>query len=332
MIAEVTQPIAESKLAIDLRTQMPYRGICYPLGFGVEILTNSQDVLDTAFDIWRGNQPLRPASAIQVHIMVGDSGTSECPPAPTFHLHRHLLSFVADEHNHAVCDLAGSFGYAHVSRAALRDPLYFRYHFLEGLVMALISGGHAPALHAACVVRHGRGILLCGESGAGKSTLAYACARAGFTYVSDDASYLLRNSEYPCVVGPSNKIRFRPSSKDLFPELQGRALTPRLEGKPSIEVPTSEFPGLITASEARIDFLVLLNRQPVSVPELEHVDTEIALERFHDLLYPVEEIRAQQIAALQVLANVEAFEFRYSNLDEAVRWLDGLAAGQRSRT
>jgi len=305
--------------------EMPYRGVFYPLGFGVEICSNDRQVLEAANQVWGQLRPRQSSAIVQLRIGVGESSSIECPPSPTVRAQRYLISFIANVENHATCDLNTGFGFACISRIALQHRLYFRYHFLEPLVMVLVSGFCAPALHAACVGCLGRGILLCGNSGAGKSTLAYACARAGFTYISDDASYLLRDSEHPRVAGHSHQVRFRPSSVRFFPELQGRELTPRLEGKPSIEVPTSELPGLITAQEARVHYLILLKRSPFAAAELRPISIGIALERLHESLFPVAEIRSLQIAALQQLATVQAFEFHYWDLDDAVRCLETLA-------
>jgi hypothetical protein len=173
---------------------------------------------------------------------------------------------------------------------------------------------------------------LCGDSGAGKSTLAYACARAGFTYISDDASYLLRDSEKPHVIGHPHKFRFRPSCTELFPELGGRALTPRLEGKPSIEVPSAELPGILTSPGAVIHYIILLKRSTGAAAHLTPVTTQIALEYLERGLYPVEEIRAKQRATLQRLAGVPAFEFHYSGLHAAIECLNTLVSGIGSGT
>ena len=97
------------------------------------------------------------------------------------------------------------------------------------------------------------GLLLCGASGAGKSTLAYACARTGFTYTTDDASYVVWNVKRASIRGNAHQVRFRPSALSLFTELEGRELTPRTEGKPSIEVRTAELPYIATAVEAAVD-------------------------------------------------------------------------------
>jgi len=316
-----TSPEHERPLASD---DLPLRAVFYPLGFGVEIRTNAPEVLDAATEIWGHLRPRQISSTVQIRFAVTDSTAIECPAAPIFTGQRHLVSMIADVDNYAICDLRTAFGFARISRIALQDPLYFRYYFLESIALLLISSTHAPALHAACVSLHGQGFLLCGQSGAGKSTLAYACARAGFTYITDDASYLLRDADHPRIVGLSHKIRFRPHSRELFPELQQHEISPRMEGKPSIEVMTSELTGLTTAQEARIHYLILLDRQPGSVAELTPIPIAIALERFHENLYPVEEVRVEQIAALDQLKATEAYEFRYSTLDEAIHCLRSL--------
>ena len=77
-----------------------------------------------------------------------------------------------------------------VTPAAADSARYLRYFFLEAAALSMISSLRAFPVHGACVRAGGKGVLLCGDSGEGKSTLAYAGARAGWTYVSDDATYI----------------------------------------------------------------------------------------------------------------------------------------------
>ena len=111
----------------------------------------------------------------------------------------------------------------------------------------------------------------------------------------------------------------------LFPELQGHGLTPRAEGKPSIEIPTSDLPGLITTDEAPIHFLIQLDRHAQGPAELVPMTTEAVLKRFEEALYPGPEIRREQIAALRSLSSLKAYKLRYSFLAEAVGKLELLA-------
>ena len=313
------------------KREMPFRGVFYPLGFCVEIYTNACEVLEAANESWGHLHPSRTNVMIRLCIGVNDSISTECPPAPTVRAQGHLLTIIADAENQATADLNAAFGFMWVNSTTLHHRLYFRYHFLEALALVIVSGTFAPAIHAACISHRGRGLLLIGPSGAGKSTLAYACARAGFTYISDDASYLLRDTDHPRVVGHSHKFRFRPSSRELFPELQSYELAPRLEGKPSIEVQTSALHGLLTSKEARIHFLILLRRSASASAKLTPASTDSALACLEEGLYPVEEIRRSQVDTLQQLASLQAFEFSYSNLEEAILCLEALTRAAESR-
>ena len=173
----------------------------------------------------------------------------------------------------------------------------------------------------------GKGVLLCGNSGAGKSSLAYACARAGWKYISDDASYLVRKGGGRLVVGNSHQVRFRPSAAELFPELEGLSPTPRATGKPSIEVPTALMPGVTTARHSTVEYIIFLNRVESDRAELVPFPKELALEwasQSQAGTAPNDEIQA---ASVRELLNAKLFELRYRTLDGAVAQLEGLIRG-----
>ncbi|WP_213805484.1 aldolase [Granulicella sp. dw_53] len=306
------------------RVALPLSAVFYPLGFAVEISTNTQVVLDAAAMNWGSLRRIYPKEMLKLKIVIAPGGSEVCPPAPVIRGQRHLLSIVADAHNQAICDLQAGVAYMWLNDSALHHLDYLQHHFLEAATLVLISGLYATPLHAACVSLNGHGMLLCGESGAGKSSLAYACARTGWTFTSDDASYLLRNGLRPKAIGNSRQVRFRPSAKDLFPELQGRGITPRLEGKPSIEVPTAELPPLVTADEATIHSIIFLNRQQFADAELIPLDRNTISERFRKDLYPTDYIQTLQVEALEQLASAAAFELRYCVLEDAVECLQTL--------
>jgi hypothetical protein len=169
-------------------------------------------------------------------------------------------------------------------------------------------------------------MLLCGESGAGKSTLSYACARAGWTYTSDDASYMLHDTMPPRIIGNAHQVRFRPAAKMLFPELEGYGLTPRAEGKPSIEVPIARIlPGAVTSEESPVHFLIFLKREPSAYAELTPISNDEALEHLHSARYLSEEMQEVKRRQLRQLAHLPAYELRYRDLQPAIECLDKLA-------
>jgi hypothetical protein len=304
---------------------LPLREIFYPLGFAFEIVTNRQSVLNAASESWRHSRPRDAGPVLQLRIGVTPGISGTCPPAPVARGQQHLISLIADAQNHAICDLNAGFAFAWLTEDALANRSYARYHFLEAVALILISTIYATPIHAACVSRHGRGMLLCGPSGTGKSTLAYACARRGWIFTSDDASYLRHHASDLRVVGNSHQVRFRPSAKDLFPELRGRSITPRAEGKPSIEVPTAELPGIVTADEALVHHIILLTRVPSAYAELRPLPREAAQQYFRQYLQLPEKIQKMQSEAASSFATADVYELRYQDLDQAIECLDLLA-------
>jgi hypothetical protein len=307
--------------------KLPLRGIFHPLGYPVEILTNDSAVLECARESFGHARPSRTAPPLQLRLGVSHRGGPACPPAPTRREFNHLYSLVADADNQALLDLKTGISFAWLTQSAVNNRIYLRYNFLDKITYLLLGASVVTDLHAACVSRDEKGILLCGNSGAGKSTLAYACARSGWTYTSDDTSYLINEADPPRVIGHSHRARFRPSAKSLFPELENHQVTPRLEGKPSIEVLVSELPISHTATEATVDFVVYLNRHPSGGARLIPLPNGTATKRACRELYSAGEIRAKHERILEILSDIPTYELQYCDLYQGVRTLGRLTEG-----
>jgi len=306
-------------------TSLPFHETYFPLGFPLTIATNSTDVLDAAAQSWGTFSKLFDTEPIRMQIGVTTSSSSECPPPPACRVRDHLTTNIADGENFAICDHAQGYSLVWVTTATLQHRDYFRYFFLDSSAMCCIAARYATGIHAGCVALGGAGLLLCGDSGAGKSTLSYACARAGFTYVSDDGSYLVHNRDDRLVVGNSSQVRFRPSARNLFPELRSCTVMRRAGfGKPSVEMATGVHPSLETSNTAVIRHIVFLNRN-VQNQELAVFPTGAArlymLQRVHCMPY----LGSLHTQAIDRLLQVDAFELRYNQLDWAVERLELLA-------
>ena len=248
------------------------------------------------------------------------------PPPPVYRSRSHLLSLTADGGNFGVCDLTAAFAYAWFTAPAARHPSYVRHYFLDAIGYTLISHRYLAPVHGACISRDGRGILLCGAAGAGKSTLAYACARKGWAFISDDSSFMVRNLNDRTIIGNPYKMRFRPSATRLFPELAGRVAVFAPNGKPTIEVPTSELEFVQTARVATIECIVFLNRRAGAAPTLVQFSRETAFQELEQVVFFGEDsVRELQRAALHRLLDGGLYEFIYDNLEAAVECLERLA-------
>lgn len=301
---------------------LPLTDTFYPLGYPVRIFTNSLDVLLAAFDAFGHAREAHPGEPLTIRIGVSQGSSSSCPPEPTRREYNHLYSLVADGENQALLDLQRCASFTWVTESAVRNRLYFRYNFLEKVVYLLLGSSVVTDLHAACISKDGRGILLCGDSGAGKSTLAYACARAGWTYTSDDTSYLINDSHPPRVIGHSHRARFRPAAKLLFPELADFEISPRLEGKPSLEILTSALPIASTAPEVEVGFILYLDRNSPGLGNLTELPEGTGFKRLCKELFSAGEIRARHEQKLEALWNIPTFELQYQSTDEAIEILD----------
>jgi hypothetical protein len=304
--------------------KLPLRKDFYPLGYSVEILTNEPQVLVAAQECFGHADFTRERTALQIRVGVSYRTGAECPPEPVRRQFAHLYSLVADTENQAVLDLATGTNFLWLTNATVENRLYLRSNFLEKVVYLLLGGSFVTDIHAGCVGKHGKGILLCGDSGAGKSTLAYACARAGWTYTSDDTSYLINNSAYPRVIGHCHRARFRPTAKMLFPELEGHVLSPRMEEKPSIEVPTRELPIQSTSIEAAVHFIVFLNRHPQAKGNLVRLPKGTSTRRIGQELFSAGEIRARHETVLEALADVPTYDLHYHGISDGIGALDSL--------
>jgi hypothetical protein len=302
---------------------LPYTGRYYPYGFPVEIAADSREVLEAANESWGLHQPRFSKPPIRIHVMTGE-GSRELPPAPAFRAQRHLLTIISDQYNFAVCDRLQAFGYCWVTRATLADPVFFRWHFLDAAVYILLEQTSCTGVHAACVVREGSGVLLIGASGMGKSTLAYACARQGWTFVTDDGSTLLWDRRDRAVAGEPHRFRFREGAAEIFPELRGLTVGRQLDHKPTIEVRTAGLP-IRTAPECTVERIVFLDRCPGRSARMAPVGMEEARERLMgDTTLWEPEVQARRIEVLESLLEAPAFELRYSSHEDAVPLLERL--------
>lgn len=314
------QPLDFSRHAIEI-PELLLRQTFYPLGFPADVRTNSSEVLGLARKLWGRFEKKFDTETIHIDVHVAEGGSAECPPAPTYRLTKPVLTAIADADNFFVSDLEQNKTRMTISHATEKQKLYLRYFFLEAIVGCHIAWHFTTPVHAACVVLHGRGVLLVGDSGAGKSSLAFACARAGWTYVSDDASFLLNGGRERIVTGNCHQIRLRPAAAELFPEINGLEITPRAAGKPSIEIPTASMRHIACAQTARVDFMIFLNRRTGGLPELVPYRKEVARYFMRQLLFGSAESLAEQYDAIDRLLTAEILELRYTNLEWAVERL-----------
>jgi hypothetical protein len=300
---------------------LPIRARFYPLGFPLDIATNSQAVLAGFAKSWRYFPQAFDEPMIQLRVAVDAGDASPLPPEPTFRAQKHLLAFVAGPRNFAFCDMARAFGFCWLTATAVAHSDYMRYHFLDAMVHSMLERHRLTSVHAACVAMNGRGLLLFGDAGAGKSCLVFACAKRGWILIGDDGIALVRGTDDNIALGNPYHIRFRESAIALFPELAVEPTSTTRNGEVSIELATSDLP-IVTARNCQVERVVILDRNGAETAEIVPVHRSEALRRLESELPLIdEEVQPARLVSIRNLLRVDACKLRYGNFDSAVEKL-----------
>jgi len=295
----------------------------FPLGFPLELETNSPDVVEAADEGWGRFSKAFDEAPVRLALGMTDSNSVPSEFRSTFRSREHLMFFVADPENFLTFDFSSGYAFGWISRPVAADHPLLRYRFLTAAVMLVEQSALAP-LHGALLMRNGCGVMLCGDSFAGKSTLAYACARSGWTYISDDGIYLVRSRLDRYAIGDPHTIRFREDARALFPELAGHMPVVRPNGKIAIETFTHELP-IDIAPGCSIDHIVYLNRQQHGHASLRHYPKDQALEEWEKYAsFGTDQVRAEQRRCHKRLWRAGFWELTYSHFDDAVARLEHL--------
>lgn len=301
------------------------RQTLYPFGFPLELESNSPDVMTAADEGWGAFEKAFDAQPVRMSLGVVGRSREPLPLESVIRARGNLMSVIADPNNFVICDFNARFAFGWVTHNTAADHPLLRYRFLVAAGATLVEQEAFTPLHGALVSRNRSGVMLAGDSFAGKSTLAYACARTGWTYVSDDAAFLVRDRSDCYAVGDPYSIRFRPDAPALFPELANHVPSVRPNGKVAIEVRTSDL-ALHTAAGCHVDHVVYLHRQAGRRQVgLSPLAPRRALEDWskHNVLGTAKRQEARRASHARLLS-AQLWEMRYSDLDDAVERLNRL--------
>ncbi len=300
--------------------------VFFPMGFPVEIETDAPEIIAAAEQAWSRYSRVWEREPVRIRVRVS-AERETVSNAPRVEFDGAWMSIVRSGANEARADLSGATAEIRVTHEVAADSAYFNYHFLKPLAYLLLAPRNFAFVHASCVARNGRAMMLCGDALAGKTCLAFACARRGWTFLSGDATHLLHDSLDFSVVGRPFSIRFRESAKALFPELTAWPAAMRPNGKTSIEVDTDRL-GLQTVLRAPASHIIFLERTAAGSAKIASMTAHEALRRLDQAVFFGDgAVRQRQRATLAHFASLPAVRLTYSTLEEAEAALRELSLG-----
>jgi hypothetical protein len=298
----------------------------HPMGYAVEVSSNSPRAVSAAAKLWQRYPGILDGQPLRVRVIAGGPQ----PDSPRYRMRprgeNHLFSIVHGPHDFAFADLSAGFAFASLSQESISDPSSLGYYFLEPLVYAMLGSRNFVFVHASCISRGGRAIVLCGASGSGKTCLAYACASRGWDYVSGDAVHIDRAQRNQTVIGRPYEIRFRESARDIFPELAGWRAEARPNGKIDLEVDTEDL-AISHSLSASARHIVFIERSDSTW--LEPYPSARVIESLRETIcYGDDQTRKEQRETLADFASLPGWRLHYSDLDSAERALKRLLDGE----
>jgi len=249
---------------LTLRTQL--------LGAAFRFETDSPALLRIVEDAYAGLPPHAlstspPQLRVRLALLAGSSraGAHEPPPVQALAADAVLCGAMACS-SFTALSVAQRAALVAVSPAMLRFAYHLRYELLEFAVYVLAgrAQGLVP-LHAACVGRDGRAILLVGSSGAGKSTLALHSALRGLEFLAEDSVLVAPRSLR--ATGVANFLHLRPDGLRLITEGRARSavrrsrMIRRRSGVRKFEVDLRRGPFRLTPAPPRLAAVVFLRRE-----------------------------------------------------------------------
>jgi hypothetical protein len=257
-----------TKLHLINRAALPLHADLLIAGAHCALATNTEEII-AATSRW--HCPSRPRSnrTFDLELLLDPSLPNERDVKTQTHFRglHHLVFATVGSHEVFTFDLARRRVVGAVSQASASDANFWNAHWLPITIGVMGTTVGVTPLHSACLDHSGWGLLLAGNSGAGKSTLTVALARAGFSLISDDWTYISRdtnaiNADAVTLTahGLGAPVKLLPDAVRHFPELITRTPKMWFNGELAFELTPEEICGAPAQSASRPRWLLFLER------------------------------------------------------------------------
>lgn len=186
------------------------------------VTTNCEPLLEAARGSFLMLEAPPDAVDFSVRFWVDDSTPSRPPwPNPYVRGLDHLVFAGFDSESSMLVNLQTRHVIGRFSAAMGADVSHWTTVVFPIMLSVLSGSIGLVELHASCVARDGRGLVLIGSSCSGKSTLALAFSQAGFRLLSDDRTFCSLKQGRLRAYGLPRPLKLRPEAAVWFEELRG---------------------------------------------------------------------------------------------------------------
>jgi hypothetical protein len=303
-------------------------------GQSILLVTNSSDIARYARDFLPEAAMLSTPPRARLTLFVKETDDAISQPSPWFRARGHFAIARFSNADAFWFNLRTGEVYGVVSPSFVGDRRRWHVHVFPALLGILSAVIDVAPIHAACLARNRRGILLAGHSGAGKSTLAIALARRGYALLSDDWTYLSSDdtsgtSSHTEAWGLPVPVKLLPATANFFTELLACDLEVSLNGEIAYEVYPEECFGVTRISRCPVAAIALLERAEAPGCRVLSISAEEAIDHLISEVEPLDGTLApyydQQVDLIRRLESASCYRVIFNDHpDNVAENLDSL--------
>jgi hypothetical protein len=278
--------------------------------------TNSEQLLEAARDTFLPIELPRAPVNFSLRFWVdGGDAPQKSWPKPYVRGLDHLVFAGFDAYSSMLADLRTRRVIGRFSTAMASDTRYWKTVIFPMLLSILAGSVGLVELHASCVAKNQRGLILAGPSRCGKSTLAMALTEAGFRFLSDDRTFCSLTQGKLQAWGLPRPLKLRREAALWFTKFRDREPTDVQNGERVFHFdPKQE-----NTRKCEPQLLVFLERQDgrgFSMTPINKSDARSRIE--NDLLAEAPDAIQKQAASLDELLSLPCCLLRYGGRPELI--------------
>ena len=136
-----------------------------PMGFQLRIVSNSRAVIEAAEASFGLFGPALPSDAPDLVFRLYEHEIDDGAPGnPLFRIGGPLVYQTTGRDSVLVADRERGLTYGYFSRTTLKDPPFFRWHFLDLALFFMLEWRGFLGIHGAAICKNGRALLLRGRA------------------------------------------------------------------------------------------------------------------------------------------------------------------------